>query len=48
MKYFIDERTGRVHIVPETPRTHEEVVESIRRRKVRKMQKAARKRNRRR
>lgn len=48
MKYFIDEWTGRVHIVPEIPRTHEEAVESIRRRKVRKMQKAARKRNRRR
>lgn len=48
MNYYVDERTGKVHIMPDLhQRTHEECVKRIKSKAVRKAQKAARKRNRR-
>ena len=45
--YYIDERTGRVHIIKPIARTHEECVRKLEAKKKRNAQKAARRRNRR-
>ena len=45
-RFYVDEHTGRVHILPDPSRTHEERVQSELRKKRRKAAKAARRRNR--
>jgi len=47
MNFYVDERTGKVEIMPDRMRTHEECVYRLKRNKMMKRQKAARKRNRR-
>lgn len=45
-RFYVDENTGRVHIIPDIQRTHEERVQSEIRKKRRKAEKTARRRNR--
>lgn len=45
-RYYIDEKTGKVHILIDPSRTHEECVQSELRKKRRKAAKYARRRNR--
>ena len=45
-RFYVDGHTGRVHILPDPSRTHEERVQSVLRKKRRKAAKAARRRNR--
>jgi hypothetical protein len=45
-RFYVDENTGRVHILPCVSRTHEECVQRALRKKIRKAQKKARRANR--
>ena len=45
-RFYVDENTGRVHILPDPYRTHEECVQAALRKKRRKAEKSARRRNR--
>lgn len=45
-KFYVDENSGRVHILPCVSRTHEECVQRALRKNIRKAQKKARRANR--